>query len=509
MSEAQRRSVLPDKGPRPTIYELSNPGLRCLCAPEQDYEGVSATSLFGAYARSEAPALPEVSEVIIMRHYDHLAEMNFGVDSGSYPLGSCTMKYNPRINEQAARLPGFAQLHPAQPDETAQGALRLMYELQDDLACISGLPAVSLQPAAGAHGEYSALMVFRAALSARGNARSKVIIPDTAHGTNPASVAMAGYQVVTIPSTSEGLVDLEALKAALDEETAAFMLTNPNTVGIFDPQILEITRAVHEAGAYAYCDGANLNAILGIARPGDMGFDALHINLHKTFSTPHGGGGPGAGPLCVSEELGDYLPGPLATLDQEGRYSLTKPAASIGRVRSYVGNFGVFVRAYAYLKSLGAEGLRAVAQQAVLSANYVRVQIADTIAPAYDRLCMHEFVLTGARLKAELGVRTLDVAKRLLDYGFHPPTIYFPLIVEEALMLEPTETEPLAALDALVEAFKAIVKEAQDNPGLLHEAPLTTPVRRLDEAGAARNPNVRVAHTLYGRKESSYGCTGK
>ncbi|MCL2881362.1 MAG: aminomethyl-transferring glycine dehydrogenase subunit GcvPB [Coriobacteriia bacterium] len=481
-----------NRGPRPTIYESSRPGATCVCAPVADTRDASSDAFFGDYARQAAPALPQVSEVEIMRHYAHLASMNFGVDTGSYPLGSCTMKYNPRLNEWAARLPGFAQLHPSQPDETVQGALQLMYELQQDLCEISGLPGVTLQPAAGAHGEYCALMIFRAAHTAAGNPRKKVIIPDTAHGTNPASVAMAGYEVVTIPSTTDGLVDLEALRAALDHDTAAFMLTNPNTVGIFDPQITEITRAVHEVGAFAYCDGANLNAILGITRPGDQGFDALHINLHKTFSTPHGGGGPGAGPLCVSAELCPYLPGPVAVRTETGAYARKNPDKSIGRVRSYMGNFAIFVRAYAYIKMLGAEGLRGVAEQAVLSANYLRVIVQDTFTVAYNRTCMHEFVLSGANLKAETGVSTLDVAKRLLDYGFHPPTIYFPLIVSEAMMLEPTETEPLAALDALAEALRAIAAEAKSDPELLHSAPHTTPVRRLDEAGAARNPNLRV-----------------
>ncbi|MCL2324076.1 MAG: aminomethyl-transferring glycine dehydrogenase subunit GcvPB [Actinomycetia bacterium] len=484
------------RGPRPTLYETSRPGARCLRCPPASVEGIDAVELFGPYARTTPAALPEVSEIEIMRHYAHLAAMNFGVDTGSYPLGSCTMKYNPRINEWAARLSGFANIHPAQPDSTLQGALALIHELQKDLSEIAGLPGVSLQPAAGAHGEYTALMVFRAALKARGDARRKVIIPDTAHGTNPASVIMAGYEVVTIPSTTEGLVDLEALKEALDSDTAAFMLTNPNTVGIFDPQILEITAAVHEVGAFAYCDGANLNAILGITRPGDLGFDALHINLHKTFSSPHGGGGPGAGPLCVSAELAPYLPGPVVACDEEGVFHRVTPEKSIGRVRTYLGNFGVLVRAYAYIRSNGAEGLRAVAEQAVISANYLRVTLGEILPVAYDRHCMHEFVLSAARLKSEEGVTALDIAKRLLDYGFHPPTIYFPLIVAEALMIEPTETEPVAVLDALAEAFSNIVEEAKTDPDLLRQAPLSTPVRRLDEVSAARSPHLRVIQTF-------------
>jgi glycine dehydrogenase subunit 2 len=426
-----------------------------------------------------------------MRHYTHLASMNFGVDTGMYPLGSCTMKYNPRVNEDACRLPGFAGLHPYQPGRSVQGALRLMAELSEALAEVSGLPGVTLQPAAGAHGELTALMVFRAAHSAAGNVRSKVIVPDTAHGTNPASVTMCGWETVTIPSDKRGLVDLDALRAALDTDVAAFMLTNPSTVGLFDPQICEITEAVHEVGAYAYCDGANLNAILGKTRPGDMGFDALHINLHKTFSTPHGGGGPGSGPVCVTEALSEFLPGPVPARDSQGAFSLAVPKRSIGRVRSFVGNFGVLVRAYAYVCAVGAQGLVDVAEQAVLSANYLKARLEGTFEVPYGATCMHEFVLSGARQKREHGVRTLDMAKRLLDYGFHPPTVYFPLLVEEAMMIEPTETESLSALDAFADAMLAIADEALREPDVVKSAPHTTPVRRLDEAGAARNADLR------------------
>jgi glycine dehydrogenase subunit 2 len=417
--------------------------------------------------------------------------MNFGVDSGMYPLGSCTMKYNPRINEDACRLPGFAGIHPYQPEGSVQGALELMVGLSDVLAEISGLPGVTLQPAAGAHGELTALMVFRAALTARGNARRKVIIPDTAHGTNPASVTMCGWETVTIPSNEAGEVDLEALKAALDSDTAAFMLTNPSTIGLFDSQILEITEAVHSVGAFAYCDGANLNAILGKARPGDMGFDAMHINLHKTFSTPHGGGGPGSGPVCVTEELAPFLPGPLPVEFEDGTFGLGWPEHTIGRVRSFYGNFGVMVRAYAYVCALGGDGLTEVAEQAVLSANYLKVRLQEAFEVPYGTTCMHEFVLSGGRQKRANGVRTLDMAKRLLDYGFHPPTVYFPMLVEEAMMIEPTETEPLQALDAFAEVMLTIAQEAASEPDLVKGAPYTTPVRRLDEAGAARNPDLR------------------
>ncbi len=493
MSEtlANTPSLAPARGPRESIFDLGAPESSCVLAPEQDVPDVDLGSVLGGRARKVPPRLPHVTELEIMRHYAHLAEMNFGVDSGLYPLGSCTMKYNPRINEDACRLEGFAGLHPYQPEETVQGALELMVGLSDALAEISGLPAVTLQPAAGAHGELTALMCFRAAHTAAGDPRKKVIIPDTAHGTNPATVSMCGYETVTVPSDENGFVDLQALKTALDEDVAAFMLTNPNTLGLFDPQICEITAAVHAVGAYAYCDGANLNAVLGVTRPGDQGFDALHINLHKTFSTPHGGGGPGAGPVCVIEELAQYLPGPVPIRLDDGTFTLAEPEESIGRIRSFYGNFGVLVRAYAYVRALGAEGLREVSEQAVLSANYLKERLKGAFELPYDRTCMHEFVLSGSRQKREGGVRTLDVAKRLLDYGFHPPTVYFPLIVEEALMIEPTETEPLAALDAFAEAMLKIAEEAATDPELVRGAPYTTPVRRLDEAGAARDPRLR------------------
>lgn len=483
----------PVRGPRASIYEVGSPESACVLAPSPDVPAVGLDAALGGARRVVAPRLPHVTELEIMRHYAHLADMNFGVDSGFYPLGSCTMKYNPRVNEDACRLPGFAGLHPLQPAETVQGALELMHGLQEALAEVSGLPAVTLQPAAGAHGELTALMVFRAAHTRAGDPRRTVVIPDSAHGTNPATVTMCGYEAVTIPSGEDGLVDLDALREALDTDVAAFMLTNPNTLGLFDPQILEITRMVHEVGAYAYCDGANMNAILGKTRPGDMGFDALHINLHKTFSTPHGGGGPGAGPVCVSRELADFLPAPVVVRsgDTEPVYALETPVHTIGAMRGFLGNFGVLVRAYAYIRALGGEGLTEVAEQAVLSANYLKERLKGAFELPFDRVCMHEFVLSGARLRREHGVRTLDVAKRLLDYGFHPPTVYFPLIVEEALMIEPTETEPLDALDAFADALIAIAEEAAASPETLYEAPYTTPVRRLDEARAARDPVVR------------------
>ncbi len=480
----------PRRGPRELIFEIGSPESACVLPPEGDVPAIDVDAALGGAVRAEGPALPHVTELEIMRHYGHLADMNFGVDTGFYPLGSCTMKYNPRVNEDACRLEGFAGLHPYQPGETVQGALELMVGLADALAEVSGMPGVTLQPAAGAHGELTALMCIRAAHTAAGNPRTRVVIPDTAHGTNPATVTMCGYATVTIPSDERGLVDLGALDAALDKDVAAFMLTNPNTLGLFDEQILEITRRVHAVGAYAYCDGANLNAILGKARPGDMGFDALHINLHKTFSTPHGGGGPGSGPVCVSEALAPFLPGPLPVRAESGAFELAWPEQTIGRVRSFYGNFGVLVRAYTYVRAIGGEGLREVAEQAVLSANYLKERLKGTFELPYDRACMHEFVLSGARQKREYGVRTLDMAKRLLDYGFHPPTGYFPLLVEEALMIEPTETEPLSSLDAFAAAMLAIAEEAASDPELVTGAPYTTPVRRLDEAGAARNPNL-------------------
>lgn len=482
----------PARGPRRLIFEMGAPEARCVEPPAPDVPVSDPAAAFGSdRVRSVAPELPHVTEVEIARHYAHLASMNFGVDTGMYPLGSCTMKYNPRVNEDAARLEGFAGLHPLQPVATIQGALELMVGLSEALAEVSGLPAVTLQPAAGAHGELAALMCIRAYHTDKGDARTKVVIPDTAHGTNPATVTMCGYETVTIPSGSDGMVDLDALNAVLDEDVAAFMLTNPNTLGLFDSRILEITEAVHAVGALAYCDGANLNAIMGVTRPGDMGFDALHINLHKTFATPHGGGGPGAGPVCVTGALAPYLPGPVPIRCEDGTFGLQSPARSIGRVRSFFGNFGVLVRAYTYVRALGGEGLKEASQQAVLSANYLKERLKGTYDLPFDRICMHEFVLSASRQKASSGVRTLDIAKRLLDHGFHPPTVYFPLIVDEALMIEPTETESLGELDAFVAAMLAIAEEAQGDADLLHGAPYTTPVRRLDEARAAREPDLR------------------
>jgi glycine dehydrogenase subunit 2 len=484
-------AAAPARGPRKLIFETGSPESVCIEAPALDVPAAPLDELLGGHVRSHPAHLPHVTEVEIARHYTHLASMNFGVDTGSYPLGSCTMKYNPRLNEDACRLEGFAGLHPYQPLSSAQGALGLMAGLSKALAEVSGLPAVTLQPAAGAHGELTALMVFRAWHTANGDPRRRVIIPDAAHGTNPASVAMCGYEVTTISSDPLGGVDMDALRAALDTDVAALMLTNPNTLGLFDPNILEITAAVHSVGALAYCDGANLNAIMGKARPGDMGFDGMHINLHKTFSTPHGGGGPGAGPVCVTPALAPFLPGPIVAVDDSGSYGLDWPEHSIGRVKSFYGNFGVMVRAYAYVLALGGEGLREASEQAVLSANYLKERLKDTYDVPFDRACMHEFVISGARMRKAKGVHTLDIAKRLLDYGVHPPTIYFPLIVDEAMMIEPTETESLDDLDRLVAALLAIAEEAEADPEMLHGAPYTTPVRRLDEARAVKQPDLR------------------
>lgn len=491
MTDGHVPATAPARGPRELIFEMSVPGAACVLPPSLDVPEVDLDAAFAGRRRGSAARLPELSEGQIARHYQHLASMNFGVDSGPYPLGSCTMKHNPRVNEDTSRLAGFAGLHPLQPEEDVQGALELMVELSEMLSTIAGLPHCTLQPAAGAHGELTALMCFKAYHESRGDhARTKVVIPDSAHGTNPATVAMCGWDVVTIASDEYGQVDLDSLKGALGPDVAAFMLTNPNTLGLFDANTVEITRLVHEAGALAYCDGANLNAIMGWGRPGDMGFDAMHINLHKTFSTPHGGGGPGAGPVCVSERLAEFLPGPLPCRLEDG-FGWFVPEASIGRVRSGWGNFGVIVRAYTYLKGIGAAGVRDAAADAVLAANYLRVRLAEAYDVAFDRTCMHEFVITGARRKRETGVRTLDVAKRLLDYGIHPPTVYFPLIVEEALMVEPTETDSLADLDRFVDAMVAIAAEADTDPELVMGAPYTTPVRRMDEASAARAPRLR------------------
>ncbi|MDQ0218343.1 glycine dehydrogenase subunit 2 [Peribacillus cavernae] len=474
------------------IFEISTPGRIGFSLPEMDVEAVSIEDILPAeYIREEAAELPEVSELDIMRHYTALSHRNHGVDSGFYPLGSCTMKYNPKINENVARINGFAHIHPYQDEAVVQGALELMYDLQEHLIEITGMDQVTLQPAAGAHGEWTGLMMIRAFHEANGDsARTKVIVPDSAHGTNPASATVAGFETVTVKSNEYGLVDLEDLKRVVGPDTAALMLTNPNTLGLFEENILEMAEIIHSAGGKLYYDGANLNAVLSKARPGDMGFDVVHLNLHKTFTGPHGGGGPGSGPVGVKSELIRFLPKPLVA-EKDGTFFLDydRPE-SIGRVKPYYGNFGINVRAYTYIRSMGPDGLKAVTENAVINANYMMRRLAPFYDLPFDRHCKHEFVLSGKRQK-KLGVRTLDIAKRLLDFGYHPPTIYFPLNVEECMMIEPTETESKETLDAFIEAMIQIAKEAEETPEIVQEAPHTTVIKRLDETLAARKPVLR------------------
>jgi glycine dehydrogenase subunit 2 len=486
-----------------TIFERSRPGRRAATLPPIDVPERRIDELIpGQLRRQRAPELPEVSEPEIVRHYNRISRRNFDLDSGLYPLGSCTMKHNPRLNERVAALPGHARLHPAQDPTRAQGALELMWLLQEALAEICGLPHVSLQPSAGSHGELAGLLLTRAYHADRGEERTKVLTPDTAHGTNPASVTMAGYDVVKVATDERGRVDLDDLRAEVTEEIACLMLTNPNTLGLFDENIRDIAEIVHEAGGTLYYDGANLNAIMGHSRPGDMGFDIVHVNLHKSFSQPHGGGGPGSGPIAVSDRIERYLPVPRLVRRDGGNgaapgYDLDHDRPnSIGRLRGFQGNFGVFVRSYAYILSLGGDGLAEASETAVLNANYLLARLSKGRAGrylpvAFDRRCMHEFVLSGRPAKRELDIATLDLAKRLLDFGFHPPTIYFPLLVDEALMVEPTETETKESLDAFADAVEDILEEAKADPQMLRDAPFTTPVRRLDEAAAARRPVVR------------------
>ncbi|ULL17994.1 glycine dehydrogenase subunit 2 [Paenibacillus sp. H1-7] len=471
------------------IFELSKPGRVAYSLPDCDVPEADPAGLIPSHLiRSEPAALPEVYEVDVIRHYTELSRRNFGVDNGFYPLGSCTMKYNPKINEDTARLPGFAGIHPYQPESSVQGALELLYTLQNDLAALTGMDQVTLQPAAGAHGEWTGLMMIRAYHESRGEARTKVIVPDSSHGTNPASATTAGFETLTIKSNEQGLVDLDALRAAVGPDTAALMLTNPSTLGLFEEHILEIADIVHSAGGLLYYDGANSNAIMGITRPGDMGFDVVHLNLHKTMSTPHGGGGPGAGPVGVKSKLVPFLPKPLVALREDGTYYLdAERPSSIGRVKAFYGNFGILVRAYTYIRTYGPEGLRQVSECAVLNANYMMHRLAPYYEVPYPGVCKHEFVMSGRGLK-QYGVRTIDVAKRLLDFGYHPPTIYFPLNVEECIMIEPTETESKETLDAFIDTMIRIAKEAEEQPELLLNAPYTTVVRRLDETLAARRP---------------------
>jgi glycine dehydrogenase subunit 2 len=474
------------------IFEKSKPGRRASAIPK--YEGLPAAEVPAELRRADPPRLPEVPEFELIRHFTELSTRNFGIDNGFYPLGSCTMKYNPRINERLVAMPGFANLHPLQEEEGAQGALELEWRLQEILAEVTGLDAVSLQPAAGSQGELTGLMLVRAYFESRGESaeRRKVVIPDTAHGTNPASVTMAGYEMTPVKTDPRGNIDVDDLREKVDEHTAALMLTNPSTLGLFDEKIEEISEIFHGAGALMYYDGANLNAVCGVSRPGDMGFDIVHINLHKTFSQPHGGGGPGGGPIAVRDMLEPFLPVPAVIRKDDGAFALDfdRPH-SIGKVRGYTGPFGVFVRSYAYIRMYGPR-LREMSEAAVLNANYILARLKGTYDLPFDRLCMHEFVLSARTLKREHGATALDVAKRLMDYGFHPPTIYFPLIVPEALMIEPTETETKETLDAFCDAMLAIAREAaEDDQALLKDAPHSRPVRRLDEVRAAKHPIVK------------------
>jgi glycine cleavage system P protein (glycine dehydrogenase) subunit 2 len=471
------------------IYEKSQAGRRGLAIPKPD---LPVPEVPAGLARREPPRLPELAEPEVLRHFTELSTRNFGIDTGFYPLGSCTMKYNPRINERVVGLPGFARLHPLVEDDAAQGALELEWELQQILLEVTGLDAVSLQPAAGSQGELTGLMLFRAYFADRGEdeQRRKIVIPDTAHGTNPASVTMVGYELTPVKTDARGNIDVDDLRGKVDEHTAGLMLTNPSTLGLFDEHIEAIRDIFHSVGALMYYDGANLNAVCGISRPGDMGFDVVHINLHKTFSQPHGGGGPGGGPITVRDTLAPFLPVPVVVRDGDGfRLDYDRPK-SIGKVRGFSGPFGVFVRSYAFMRAWGP-GLREMSEVAVLNANYLLARLKDAYDLPFERLCMHEFVLSARNLKRERGVSALDVAKRLMDYGFHPPTVYFPLIVPEALMIEPTETEAKETLDAFAEAMLAIVREAADDPDVVHEAPHDRPVRRLDEVRAAKHPVLR------------------
>ena len=483
-----------------TIFQKGAPGRRAFTCPQLDVPERDTHELLPAALRRREPArLPEVSEPELVRHYVRLSRRNFDLDSGFYPLGSCTMKHNPRLHERVTALPGHARLHPLQSPSRSQGALELMWNLERALGEIAGLPHVSLQPSAGSHGELAGVLLTRAYHEARGEHRHKVLTPDTAHGTNPATVTMAGYEVVKVGTNADGGVDIDDLRAKADSDVACLMLTNPNTLGIFDPNIEEIAAIVHEVGATLYYDGANLNAVMGKSRPGDMGFDIVHYNLHKSFTQPHGGGGPGSGPIAVSDRIEPYLPKPVITREETPDgfvFDLVEDRPdSIGKLRGFQGNYGCFVRSYAYICSLGAEGLRDASEIAVLNANYLLARLrelcGDDLPLAFGERCLHEFVLSATPLKKDTGVKTLDLAKRLLDHGFHPPTVYFPLLVDEALLIEPTETETKETLDEFAEALAAVVREAREDPLIAQSAPYTTPVRRLDEAAAAKHPVLR------------------
>jgi len=470
-------------------FERSVAGRRGVVIPKT---AVPSAKLDDALLRTSPLRLPELSEIDVSRHYSELEQQVYGVNDGFYPLGSCTMKYNPAVNEQVAALEGFSGVHPLQPEETAQGAIEVLVRAKERLCTLVGMDEMTFQPAAGAHGEFLGILLIKRYHESRGDcARKKIIVPDSAHGTNPATASMAGYTVVNIPSAPDGTVDLSALRANVGPDTAGLMLTNPNTLGIFDKNILEITKIVHDAGGLCYYDGANMNAIMGAARPGDMGFDVVHLNLHKTFSTPHGGGGPGAGAVGCKARLAPFLPNHLAVRKADGTFGFANSEQSVGRMKSFYGNFLVVLRALTYITMLGGDGLKEASETAVLNANYLRALLSDELPAANEGFCMHEFVVSLEALKKETGVSAMDVAKSLIDAGMHPPTMYFPLIVHEALMFEPTETEGKETLDAAADAVKAILKRAKAEPEALHAAPVTTPIGRPDEVGAARNPILR------------------
>lgn len=481
MSRTDSRGLVLDEK---LLFELTDAGRVGYSLPQCDVPEVTPTA---ALVRNEITDFPELSEVDVVRHYTRLSTWNYGVDSGFYPLGSCTMKYNPKVNEQAARLAGFTELHPQTPDHLSQGALELMYVLQQDLGEVSGFPAITLQPAAGAQGEFTGMLMIRAWHEAQGQKRHKVIIPDTAHGTNPASAALCGYDVITV--ASDGVLSKEAVAAVMDDEVAALMVTNPNTLGLFESDIRDICELVHERGGLVYCDGANLNALMGISRPGDIGIDVMHFNLHKTFSTPHGGGGPGAGPVGVVEKLRPFMPVPIVAKEGDKFVLDFDLKQTIGRVKGFAGHFGILVRAYSYILSMGGEGLKRATELAVLNANYIRARLEGAYDLPNQQRSLHEVVFSEAALENDC--HTLDVAKRLIDYGYHPPTIYFPLVVKGALMIEPTETESKQNLDEFCDALLAIAEEAKTQPELLKQAPVRARVKRLDEATAARKPKLR------------------
>ena len=472
------------------IFELSRPGRSATAIPQSDVPFVAIEDCIDKNLLREDIDLPEVAEVDLIRHYTKLSQRNFGVDIGFYPLGSCTMKYNPKINEDVARLPEFTAVHPLAPESFSQGNLELMFELKEALSEIFGMADFTLQPAAGAHGELTGIMVVKKYFEKKGERRHKILIPDAAHGTNPASGALCGFETVTVKSNAEGGVNIDHLKELMTEDTAGLMLTNPNTLGLFERNIEKVAKIVHGKGGLLYCDGANANAFMGITRPGDLGFDVIQLNLHKTFSTPHGCGGPGSGPLGVGKKLVPYLPIPRVVKKRNRYFWNSNCPDSIGRVKAFYGNFNVMVKAYAYIRSLGPGGLKKVSETAVLNANYIKARLQPYYDLAFDRTCMHECVFSGSRQVRESGVHTSDIAKRLLDYGYHPPTIYFPLIVPEAIMIEPNETESKETLDAFCDAMIAIAKEAKENPDLVKSAPVTTPVGRMDEVKAAREPDV-------------------